>query len=120
MKISARRALQNDKGTFCNDATDSVDHMLIWCPFIKKNTLWTEVNEWITEIGFLDYNLTESRIISGDLENDPILNAIILLTRKVIYDSFKIEKKTSLVHIQNEMRNFFYLEKLYQKEATYL
>ena len=80
---------KSDQCTFCKDATDSVEHMLLSCPIIK--TLWSEVYQWIIEIGFQDYTLTDSRIIIGDLENGPILNSIILLTKKVIYDSFKKE-----------------------------
>ena len=67
------------------------------------------VNQWITEIGFIGYNLSIFKNIIGDLENGPILNSIILITKKVIYDSFKkdripsIFKKTLLlrkIHIQ--------------------
>ena len=45
----------------------------------------------------IDYNLSDSRKILGDLDNGPIVNAIILLTKKVIYDSFKKEKKPAFI-----------------------
>ena len=66
------------------------------------------------EIGFHDYNLSDSRKILGDLENGPIVNSIILLTKKVIYDSFKKEKKPAFIHIKNEVKNHYYLEKYMQ------
>ena len=64
--------------------TDHVDHMLIFCLIIIDT--WPAVNDCITELGFFDYNLSNSRKILGDLENDPILNSIILPTKKIIYD----------------------------------
>ena len=41
----------------------------------------------------LDYHLTNNRIILGDLENALSINSIILLTKKVIYNAMKNEKK---------------------------
>ena len=72
--------------------------MLLWCPIIE--TLWKEVNGWLIEIGFLKYN---SRKILGDLDSGPIINSIILLSKKVIY-----EKHPSLAHIKNEVKNLYY------------
>ena len=69
------------------------------------------VNQWVTGIGFIDYNLSVSRKIIGDLENGPILNSIILITKKVIYDSFKKEKIPSIFQIKSEVKNHNYLEK---------
>ena len=87
-------------------------------------TKWKEKAQLsFSSIEILDYTLTDSRIILGDLENGPVQNTIILLTKKVIYDSFKKEKKPSFVHVQNETKNFFYLEKYshyIQKKAAYL
>ena len=100
---------KSDKCVFCKDATDSVEDMLLWCPIIK--TLWSDINKWLSEMFFLDYSPAESREILGDLENSPIINSFILLTKKVIYDSLKKGKKPSLVHIKNEVKNPHYLEK---------
>ena len=73
--------------TFCKIAVDSVEHMILSCPVIVE--LWNEVNNWINEIGFINYKLSENRIILGDIENGITLTTIILLTKKVIYNSFK-------------------------------
>ena len=61
---------------------DSVDNMLLYCNIVQN--LLIEVNNWLTELGFLEYNLTDSRKILGDLDNGPIINSIILFTKKVI------------------------------------
>ena len=73
-------------------------------------------------IGFLDYKLNDSKKIVGDLESGPVTNCIILLTKKVIYDTFKQERKPSLFHIKAEVKNHYYLEKYFhyttRKKAT--
>ena len=84
--------------SFCKVSSDSVDHMLLYCNIVQN--LWLEVNNWIIELGFKNYNLTNSRKFLGDLDNGPIINSIILLTKKVIYDSFKEEKKPVFIHIK--------------------
>ena len=56
--------------------------------------------------------MTENNIILGDLEHGPIITTIILFTKKVVYDSFKKERLPSLAHIQNEVKNYHYLEKI--------
>ena len=66
--------------SFCNVSLDSVDHMLLYCNIVQH--VWTEVNNWLTELGFLDYNLTDSRKFLGDLDNGPIINSIIRFTKK--------------------------------------
>ena len=84
----------SDQCSFCKASTDSVDHMILYCTVVQE--LWANVNNWLIEIGFLDYNLSDSRNVLGDLENGPIVNSIILITKKVIYDSFKKEKNLYL------------------------
>ena len=66
--------------TFCKIQQDSVEHMLLYCPIITE--LWKKVNSWIREIGLIGYNLTETRIILGDVENGVIPTTVILLTKK--------------------------------------
>ena len=83
--------------------------MLLKCPVIVE--LWEQVNEWLKEIGFINYNLTETKKILGDIDNGNITTTIILLTKKVIYNSFKKDKLPSIHHIKNETKNFYYLEK---------
>ena len=86
-----------DLCTFCKTAVESVEHMLLRCPVIQE--LWKKVNHWLEEIGFINYNLTESRIILGDIENGNIPTTIILLTKKVIYNAFKKDRLPAIAHI---------------------
>ena len=75
--------------------------------------MWPQVNDWFTELGFRDYNLSDACKILGDLENEPIANTLILFTKKVIYDSFKLDKLPTIYHIENEVTNHCYLEKYF-------
>ena len=63
-------------------------------------------------IGFINYNLTETKKILGDIDNGNITTTIILLTKKVIYNSFKKDKLPSIHHIKNETKKFYYLENM--------
>ena len=94
---------------FCKTHQDSVEHMLLYCPIITE--LWKKVCTWLIEVGLVDYNLTESKIILGDIENGVVPTTVILLTKKVIYNSFKKEKVPVLQQVQNETKNFYFQEK---------
>ena len=59
----------------------------------------------------LDYNLTPTRIITGDLENALAVNSIILLAKKVIYNAKKTEQKPSIINVKHEVKTFYYQEK---------
>ena len=45
--------------SLCKVWTDSVDHMIVQCTVIQN--LWSVVNNWLIELEFLDYNLSDSR-----------------------------------------------------------
>ena len=110
----------SDKCTFCHDEFDSVEHMLLRCHIIRN--FWDRINNWIEEKGFIGYKLTERKIILGYLENGQITTTLILLSKKVIYDSFKRDKIPSLAHVQNETKKIFYLEKysFYLKHKSHI
>ena len=76
-----------------------------------SNHLWNEVQEWIHTLGMDNYNLSQSRIILGDLENAMSINTIILLTKKVIYNSMKKEQRPHILNIKIEVKKFYYEEK---------
>ena len=76
---------------FCHVHTDSIEHMFLDCEI--SIDLWNEVQEWIQTLGMDNYNLSQSRIILGDMENAMSTNTIILLTKKVIYNSMKKEQR---------------------------
>ena len=109
-----------DRCTFCQEDSDSVEHMLLRCDKIKN--FWNGIQNWIIEIGFIGLPLTESKIILCDLDNGQTITTIILLSKKVIYNSFKRGKIPSLSHVKNETKNFFYLEKysFYLKHKSHI
>ena len=51
---------------FCKDETDSNEHMFLNCVIIRQ--LWREVENWISQIGVVDYIINEERIILGELK----------------------------------------------------
>ena len=71
----------------CNQTEDSIEHMVLEC--IHSIRLWSDVRDWIVEFGMVDYNLSDMRKIVGDLEIALAIKFIILLTKKVIYNSMK-------------------------------
>ena len=60
-----------------------------------------------------DYNLSDMRKILEDLENALAINCIILLTKRVIYNSMKKERPPHFINFKYEV-NFFYQEKYRQ------
>ena len=102
---------KSDNCTFCNSSVESVDHMLIFCT-IDAN-LWDSICDWIIELGFLDYKLSDSKKILGYLDSGPVTNCIILLTKMAIYDAFKQGRKSSLFHIKAEVKIQYYLVKYF-------
>ena len=54
--------------------------MLIECGKVK--TLWTEVKNWIAEVGVVDYLINEKIIVLGELQKAHWINAVILLTKE--------------------------------------
>ena len=96
----------------CQTEEDSIEHMLLFCEVSRH--LWTEVQDWIIEIGMVDYHLSNNRIIEGDLENALSVNSFILLTKKVIYNAVKRERKPHLLNVKYEVKSFYYQEKYRQ------
>ena len=83
---------------FCHVHSDSIEHMFLDCEI--SIDLWNEVQEWIHTLGMDNYNLSQSRIILGDLENAMSINTIILLTKKVIYNSMKKEQRPHILTLK--------------------
>ena len=53
----------------------------------------------------VDYNMSEMKIIVGDLENALAIPSIILYTKTLIYNPMKKEK-THIISIKYEVKNF--------------
>ena len=73
--------------------------------------LWEGVENWTRVLGMENYNMSASKIVLGDLENAHFINTIILLTKKVIYNSMKKEQQPHLLNVKNETKKFYFEEK---------
>ena len=65
--------------------------MLLTCAVSKE--IWSEIDDWIVELGMQNCTLFPLKIIPGDLGNALAINSIILLTQKTIYNALKKEQK---------------------------
>ena len=59
----------------------------------------------------VDYDLSNMRIIVGDLENALAINTIILITKGVIYTAIKKKQKLHMFKVRNDIKNFYFQEK---------
>ena len=109
-KLFVMSIKQSNMCGMCNSADDSIEHMLLYCEISRQ--LWAEVNNWIVELGMLDYHLSNTRIIEGDLQNALSIKSIILLTEKVIYKAMKKERKPHILNVKYEVKSFYYQEKI--------
>ena len=73
--------------------------------------LWCDMGNWIAELGMENYHLSDARIILGDLENASSINTIILLTKKIIYNSMKKEQSPNIINVKTDVKNFYFQEK---------
>ena len=103
---------QSNMCGMCNSADDSIEHMLLYCEISRQ--LWAEVNNWKVELGMLDYHLSNTRIIEGDLQNALSIKSIILLTNKVIYNAMKKGRKPHILNVKYVVKSFYYQEKYRQ------
>ena len=90
----------------CNESEDSNEHMLIECGKVK--TLWTEVENWIAEVGVVDYRI----IILGELQTAHWINAVIILTKKTIFNSRTNNTCPTFVSIKNRWKTITYMKNL--------
>ena len=94
---------------FCNESEDSNEHMLIECGKVK--TLWTEVENWIAEVGVVDYLINERIIVLGELQKAHWINAVILLTKKTIFNSRTNNTCPTFLSIKTQVKNLYTYEK---------
>ena len=95
--------------SFCDTHVDSIEHMFLQCEISIE--LWNSVENWIIELGMENHHLSNLRIILGDLENALSINTIILMSKKVIYNSMKKEQIPHLANVKNEIKKFYFEEK---------
>ena len=73
--------------------------------FDRKVTkeLWNNINERIIELGMVNYNLSNTKTLIGDLENALAVKSIILLTKKIIYNAMKKEENPHTSSVENNV-----------------
>ena len=84
--------------------------MLIECEIVQ--TLWHNIEEWIAFIGVVDYSIENSVIVLGELQKSFWLNAIILITKKTIFNARKNDTIPKLESIKTQVKNLYIYEKI--------
>ena len=78
----------------CSNVEDSNERMLIESHV--SETLWSNVESWICEIGVLDYTITNKTNLLGELNKAYWLNIVILNTKKQsFYPNSRTQFRTS-------------------------
>ena len=93
---------------FCNEYEDSNEHMLIECAMVK--TLWQDVERWISEIVVVNYIIYDRIIILGELQKAHWVNAVILLTKKTIFNARTNITIPTIEGIKNQVKNLYRYE----------
>ena len=71
--------------TFCHESDETIPHLFISCSYVKS--LWNSFTEmWGNSLG-VPTTLTKKQILLGDPSFSLLLNHIIIIIRKTIYDS---------------------------------
>ena len=94
---------------FCATNEDSIEHMLIECEIVQS--LWHEIEEWIAFIGVVNYSIENSVIVLGELQKSFWINAIILITKKTIFNARINDTIPKFESIQTQVKNLYIYEK---------
>ena len=82
---------------------------LIECENVK--ILWHDVESWIAEIGCMDYLINDNIIVLGELQKAHWLNAIILITKKTIFNAKTNLTSPSLECVKRQVKHLFNYER---------
>ena len=55
---------------------------------VSKN-LWSDINNWIVDLGMANYHLSERKSIIGELKYALAINTIILITKKAVFNAME-------------------------------
>ena len=94
----------------CNIEEDSIEHMLITCP--KSDKLWRDVESWLADVGLTDYNIDEQKIILGENQKSYWINAIIVITKKVIFNAKLSSKVPNIYSVKHQTKSLYTYEEL--------
>ena len=70
-------------------------------------TLWHQVEDWISNIGVIEYSITKNIIILGELQKSFWINAIILITKKTIFNARINETIPNFESIKSQVKNLY-------------
>ena len=108
--------------SFCKSEAETIDHLFWTCEYASK--LWKDLETWIHSVQ-IPITLTIGKVILGikGKNNNPI-NAIILLTKQIIYQSSKKGFTPSITYIKKEIIKYYHITKsIYlsnQNEQTFI
>ena len=78
---------ESDMSNMCNVEVDSNEHMHMLFECEKSTSLWQSVIDWIRQIGIAEYEICEKDKILGDHRCPFLMKAIILNTKKIIFNA---------------------------------
>ena len=88
---------ESDNCEFCQQIETNA-HAFILCE--RARNLWSDINTFLTEIGYRNFRLEHQILIFGDTEMDPLFNLIIIIAKKLIYQNRGKGNIYSLMHFK--------------------
>ena len=99
----------SDNCDFCGIETESILH--IFCECDLTTHIWQSIADWLVKSGIRIGYLSDSQIIFGDKYWDAVVNRIIIIAKKVIFND-KVSKKNSLNQIIGILKKQLEVEKI--------
>ena len=101
-KLKIFNILQEDRCSYCDEVTETIEHLLYNCPSVLG--LWEKVISWLEKNNY--YKL----ILLGPNSSDPLLYTIILHVKHSIYKNKFKGKVPSLLQVQHILKNCMEIE----------
>ena len=103
---------QSDKCSFCNEETESLEHIFWSCP--KVIDLWVKINEWIFDSTQIELPLNIEIVLFGILQKTSknwIRNLLLLLTKFYIYRTKLCGDPLNIIAVKNYIKENLLIEK---------
>jgi hypothetical protein len=76
--------IDSDACSFCKSESESIMHIFVECNNVRQ--IWIKLRQWLVTCGFLNLEpCSDSDIILGMMDMQPIVNFAVLITKVVIY-----------------------------------
>jgi len=105
----------NDKCTFCNAFTESIEHLLYECIHVQR--FWNKLLDWIKSKCKHCDRLTGFNLqliifgISKDFKSDAVFDLLLLMAKKYIYYCKCLDKPLNFLCFQKEVGKRYVIEK---------